>query len=198
MALQAVGKFAVSAAFIVACVFGIAKVALSSSLAMGTTLSLAITLATCYVRNRLEGGSSLKEHAIPGFCLCDGHYERVPTTRSESDVWFDWIRLEGHGTAYLKARGDPDSFVGLEATWTVLDADVVRFVLIKDPTRVTLMREVTSESVHQSPGSPADLWASISDDRLSPRPAPPRLPSRRWTSTPSRSKLKVPLALRVR
>ena len=85
------------------------------------------------------GASQSAATPVPAFMLCDGHYQiaddKLPAP------WFEWMRLEGHGTVVLKKSNDHAT--GVTGEWSVLDERTVRLKLREPPdgNEMLLMRE---------------------------------------------------------
>ena len=116
------------------------RIATSSALAATVLLALAIMIAVAWIRNKLEGGSSLKEAPVPGFAMCNGHFE---PDANASSPWARF-RLEGHNVAEIFIDGGAVEAAGerVNATWEVVDPHVVRIVAERGPEpREVFMRE---------------------------------------------------------
>ena len=130
----------VSATLCAATAYILFQIATSSAFAATVLIALALAIAVAWIRNKLEGGSSLKEAPVPGFAMCNGHFE---PDANASSPWARF-RLEGHNVAEIFVDGGAVEAAGerIDATWNVVDPNVVRIVASRGPEpREVLMRE---------------------------------------------------------
>ena len=114
----------VSATLCAATAYILFQIATSSAFAATVLIALALAIAVAWIRNKLEGGSSLKEAPVPGFAMCNGHFE---PDANASSPWARF-RLEGHNVAEIFVDGGAVEAAGerIDATWNVVDPNVVR------------------------------------------------------------------------
>ncbi|KAL1522050.1 hypothetical protein AB1Y20_021695 [Prymnesium parvum] len=66
---------------------------------------------------------------VPGFVLCDGHFE-ASAPHGELSGWCGWIRFEGHGECKIRpSEASVDEWSG---RWSALDAETVRIAISGD------------------------------------------------------------------
>lgn len=79
------------------------------------------------VSHRQMGAAGSAIQPVPGFVLCDGHFEpSYPHSGGLTD-WCGWIRFEGHGEC--KIQCSEESSHEIVGQWKASDENTVRIVI---------------------------------------------------------------------